>query len=147
MKSILYALVAFALSAPAFAHPGHGNLAFAEGKLHAHLSWLVEPNTKGEAKMKLEWRDGSTHEIIEPALPVSVSLWMPDMGHGSAPTQIQRMLDDRGSVIVGTYEVRNMYFMMPGNWEIRVKVKYPSETEETKIWAVSVGGDGGGHDH
>jgi len=147
MKPILLALATFFATIPAFAHPGHGHLTFAGGKLHAHLSWIQEPSTKGEARMKLEWHDGETHAIIEPALPLAVILWMPAMGHGSAPTQIQRMLDDRGNVILGTYDVRNMYFMMAGPWEVRVKVKYADGTEETQAWAFDVAGDGGGGHH
>jgi len=144
MKPILFAFFAFLFALPAFAHPGHGHLSFAEGKLHAHLSWIQEPSTKGEAKMKLEWRDGATHAIVEPALPLSVVLWMPSMGHGSAPTQVQRMVDERGKVIPGTYSVVNMYFMMSGAWEVRVKVKYADGKEETQAWALNVNG---GHHH
>ncbi len=144
MKSAFLALFTFILTIPAFAHSEIGHLSFAEGKLHAHLSWIQAPNTKGEAKMKLEWRNGASHEIVEPNLPLSVILWMPSMGHGSAPTQIQRMLDEQGNVILGTYQVVNMYFMMGGPWEVRVKVKYANGNEEIQAWAVSVGG---GHHH
>lgn len=45
-----------------------------------------------------------------------VVLWMPGMGHGSSPTQTT-LLD------VGTYRASNVFFIMPGQWEIRFSVK------------------------
>jgi hypothetical protein len=47
---------------------------------------------------------------------LSVVLWMPSMGHGSAPVQVKR-LD------VGTYQATNIFFTMKGNWEIRFQTK------------------------
>jgi hypothetical protein len=150
MKAVFIALAAMFLGTTSYAHPGHGgHLVFAGGKIHAHLSWEKAPDGKGgESKMRLEWHDGATHELMEPGLPFGVALWMPSMGHGSAPTQIQRVLNDRGEVIPGTYMVTNMYFMMPGDWDIRVALKYADGREERKAWSIVVEGDDhGGHHH
>jgi hypothetical protein len=114
MKAALFSLCTIFFSMSAFAQPGHdGHLVFSEGKIHAHLSWEHGPDSSGgESKMRLEWHDGATHALIEPGLPFSVSLWMPSMGHGSAPTQIQTVLNAKGDVVIGTYLVTNMYFLM-----------------------------------
>ncbi len=150
MKTLFFAIASVLISVPALAHPGHGgHLMFSGGKIHAHLSWDQGPDGNGgESKMHLEWHDGATHALIEPGLPFAVSLWMPRMGHGSAPTQLQRVLDSQGQVLTGTYQVSNMYFVMPGDWDVRVTLKYQDGTEETQTWSVTVEGeDHGGHHH
>lgn len=53
-----------------------------------------------------------------------VILWMSGMGHGSTPTQTTR-LD------VGTYRTSNVFFIMPGKWDIRFTVKEENETTTT----------------
>ncbi len=149
MKQVSLLLLGLFLGLAAQAHPSHGgHLVFAGGSIHAHLSWLQGPDAEGaESKMRLEWHDGSTHDLIEPGLPFSVKLWMPSMGHGSAPTKIQKLLDGRGEAVLGTYQVSNMYFTMPGQWEVRITVKRDGR-EETKTWSVLLDGeDHGGHEH
>ncbi|MBK9040177.1 MAG: hypothetical protein IPL83_13605 [Bdellovibrionales bacterium] len=150
MKAVLFSLCAIFFSMSAFAHSGHeGHLVFADGKIHAHLSWEHGPDgSGGESKMRLEWHDGATHALFEPGLPFSVSLWMPSMGHGSGPTQIQAVLNRNGEVVTGTYLVTNMYFLRMADWEIRVTMKYPDDREETQTWPIVVEGDDhGGHNH
>lgn len=46
---------------------------------------------------------------------VALILWMPSMGHGSAPTTVSR-LD------VGTYRADEVYFIMPGEWDLRFQI-------------------------
>lgn len=148
MKSFFCVALTLLLSVPAWAHPDEGgHIQFAGGKIQGHLSWDQGPDGKGgEAIMRIEWRDGSTHELVEPGLPFEVLLWMPSMGHGSAPTQTQRVVDNQGQAVIGTYQIRNMYFIMPGDWDIRVKLKYEDGSEETQIWGISIEGEGhGGH--
>ena len=41
-----------------------------------------------------------------------VTLWMPDMGHGSTPTQVSQ-LD------TGTYRASEVFFVMPGLRQIK----------------------------
>lgn len=150
MKMMITALFTILTGTAAFAHSGHGgHLSFGGGKIHAHLSWDQGPDENGgESILRLEWRDGATHAFVEPGVPFEVSLWMPSMGHGSAPTQIQRVADGQGGVLTGVYQVRNVYFIMPGDWDIRVTLKPEGGTAETQIWSVSIGGDGhGGHHH
>ena len=150
MKTFFAMVIALFVTGAAHAHPGHGgHLMFAGGKIHAHLSWDQGPDGNGgESIMRLEWHDGATHALIEPGLPFDVSLWMPSMGHGSAPTQIQRVLDNQGQVVTGTYQIRNMYFVMAGDWDVRVTLKYQDGTTETQTWSITVDGDDhGGHHH
>ena len=43
-------------------------------------------------------------------------LWMPSMGHGSSPVRIEK-IDDH------TYRIYDMYFVMRGDWEVRIVLK------------------------
>ncbi|MNT79411.1 hypothetical protein D3C72_2187420 [compost metagenome] len=47
---------------------------------------------------------------------VDVVLWMPDMNHGSSPVEVAR-------VDVGTYRADEVFFIMPGKWEIKFQIK------------------------
>lgn len=47
-------------------------------------------------------------------------LWMSSMGHGSTPSQTQR-LD------VGTYRASNVFFIMPGDWQLKFQIKNGNE--------------------
>jgi hypothetical protein len=53
---------------------------------------------------------------VNPVNVPEIQLWMPSMGHGSAPTQTTQ-LD------VGTYRAENVFFVMPGEWDIRFQIK------------------------
>lgn len=46
----------------------------------------------------------------------SVFLWMPSMGHGSSPVTLKK-LD------TGIYDVSDVYFIMDGDWQIRIQLK------------------------
>lgn len=51
---------------------------------------------------------------------VSVTVWMPSMGHG-APSD-PRVVKESGS----TYRLEDVVFSMPGTWELKVNVTCPS---------------------
>ena len=137
LMSPLFSIL-FSTSALAATHSSGGHLAFDGGRIHTHLSWIQEPSTDKEARMKLEWRDGATHKAMEPGLAFRVDLFMPDMGHGSAPTQIAPWTDENGQAALGAYQISNMYFMMAGSWEVRVTLTYADGSTETQAWSLDV---------
>lgn len=59
--------------------------------------------------------DDSPVPVDQNWLPILV-LWMPSMGHGSTPTSVQR-------VDVGSYRATNVFFIMPGEWELKFQLK------------------------
>lgn len=126
----------------AFAMDPETTLSFSNGAVLAHLTWADNsPDSEGgESRMFLEWLDGKTHQAIDPVTAFEVSLFMPSMGHGSAPTQIQRVLDGNGNVVMGFYEITNMYFLMPGDWDVRVALQNATGGIETRSWSVVIGG-------
>mgnify|MGYP000376060174 CR=1 FL=1 len=148
MKQIVAILgIAFGSLAQAQAqahdHMDPYHLIFSQGAIHAHADWKTGPQTSGESILRVEWQSGSAHTPSEPPGPFEVSLWMPSMGHGSAPTRIQRVLDPQGQPVEGVFEVSNMYFIMGGDWQAKVTLTYPDGHKETQIIDVSL--EGGGH--
>lgn len=56
----------------------------------------------------------------------SLLLWMPSMGHGSSPTKVSR-LD------VGTYRASDVFFIMPGKWDMQFQIKDGSRLVDEAI--------------
>ena len=80
-------------------------------KIRAQLSWSQPPTSQGAQDFILDL-EGNVSEFDS----VAIILWMPSMGHGSAPVKIERISDHQ-------YHVRNVYFIMPGDWEVRMVLK------------------------
>lgn len=84
------------------------------------ITWITEPtqNTKGQFLLKTFRSNLADNTPILDDLKgeLHVDLWMPSMGHGSSPVSLQK-LD------TGTYKVSDVFFIMPGEWEIRFKLK------------------------
>lgn len=118
---------------PGSPQPGLIHLSFFGGQTHAHITWAAGPQVGSESKLRLEWRRGSDHAFIEPAGSFDVSLWMPSMGHGSAPTQIRRATDENGQIVTGVYEISNLYFLMPGDWQVLITLKMDDGREDTQM--------------
>lgn len=53
----------------------------------------------------------------------SLFLWMPSMGHGSSPVTIKKMA-------TGVYDVTDVYFIMDGDWQMRIQLKNDSSVLE-----------------
>lgn len=75
------------------------------------LTWNWETKPATRAKGSLTFKV----EADLPSLP-EVILWMPSMGHGSTPTTVS-------AIDVGIYRVDEVFFVMPGEWEIRFQIK------------------------
>lgn len=94
------------------------------------LSWYWENKPTAKHAGSLIFKIYRLNQFDKTAVPVDfkpipdVVLWMPSMGHGSAPTQTTR-LD------VGTYRASNVFFIMPGDWDIRFSVKDENDASKT----------------
>jgi hypothetical protein len=133
MKNLLLVSVLL-LSAPAFAAPQAGcDLSFKKKKLCASLTWtkkpvLVEaPTEKDQAEFELKFWDpakgSAAGPYVSPGADVSVSVSMPDMDHGSEPTDVK-------SGAAGVYDVSKVFLTMGGDWEIRVALKQNGKTSD-----------------
>jgi hypothetical protein len=148
--ALLTALFIGGTGATAAAHGGHhppvlaGHLSFKQNTLHIHASFPTDPVVNQDSLLVLEAKDASTHKETELTDNVDVVLWMPSMGHGSAPTQVERAVDANGNILKGVFNVRNVFFIMGGEWEVRVTLTDASGTQETKSFKVTIAGSGHG---
>jgi len=86
--------------------------------LNAWIAWEQMPTEEdfGSFLLKIgrvNKADGSPIPADAPG-EFKILLWMPSMGHGSTPVVLER-------VDVGTYRASQVFFTMPGDWEIRVQ--------------------------
>jgi hypothetical protein len=128
---ILLCFVLFSISASA------ETIIFRNYAVKALTNWEAKPSLPSkEAIMRVQFED-------ERGLPVeidsefSVELFMPQMGHGSGPTALERVLDIHDDVIPGLYRVKNMWFIMNGVWEVRMMMGSGSKAE-TQVFNVSL---------
>ena len=68
---------------------------------------------------------------VDPVATPFILLWMPSMGHGSSPVKIER-LD------VGVFKASEIFFIMPGPWDIRYQLKDGSDVIEENIQKVTI---------
>lgn len=142
MKSILAIASFIFLAQGVFAHNGgHGevrenplshHLVFSKSQIHAHTAWAEKPRVGVENILKIEWRSAQDHSLVEPA-NFEVSLWMPSMGHGSAPTQKNPTVDGFGNILPGLYEISNIYFTMGGDWQVILTVTNVDGSQESQV--------------
>ena len=69
--------------------------------------------------------------MTDPALAPAVVLWMPEMGHGSSPTSISH-LD------TGTYRASDVFFVMPGHWQIKFQLKNGNTVEDELVVSITI---------
>lgn len=143
MKTLFaaFCVVTFGLIAQAYSnhdHQGTTHLKFANGEVHAHVTWVQGPQAADESTLRIEWMNGAAHTPAEPPGDFKVELWMPDMGHGSSPTQNQKVLDQKGQPLMGVYDVTSIYFLMRGQWDVNVSLTLADGTVETQTIKVEI---------
>ena len=104
---------------------------FPQNKLCAQIHWLIGPSVDIENQIELQFYNEELTSTIEPSEKIKVSLFMPDMGHGSSPTSLTRKLDQNGIPEIGYFKVSKIHFMMDGDWELRISLKSSNGSQET----------------
>lgn len=85
------------------------------------LIWWWEKMPTSQDLGQLVFKIVRANRLDQTAIPVPldvdplVILWMPSMGHGSTPTRVERI--DSGS-----YRVHDVFFIMPGEWQIQFQI-------------------------
>jgi hypothetical protein len=98
------------------------------------LSWVEGPQMGGSRFILKTWKNGlGTASGPYQDLPkvLNVFLWMPTMGHGSAPVKIRKLTN-------GEYEVSDVQFIMAGKWEIKFQLKDGLQVVDEVIIPVSL---------
>ncbi len=101
-------------------HSNACTLTFASTKTCASIEWTQGPQSPNESEFIVKFWNAQTGNVQgpfqDPPETLSVVLWMPSMGHGSSPVKIEKIQD-------GVFRVRKVFFIMPGDWEIRFFLK------------------------
>lgn len=85
----------------------------------ASLVWEVQPTEEKEGTFLLEFSQAIEQNV-------AVVLWMPSMGHGSSPVIVEKLAPNR-------FRASRVFFVMPGEWEIRVQLKNGRELIEQVV--------------
>ena len=123
------------------------HLKFKEGALHIHADFLQNPVPRQKLQLKLETREGATHQLVDISEQITVTLWMPSMGHGAPGTKITPAVDAQGQPIKGTFIVNNVYFTMGGLWQVIVTLTDVHGNKESQAFEIDFKGSGGHHGH
>ncbi len=107
--------------------PAHG--------LCASIVWVGNVVADQENEFTLSFwskaRSSSAGPYQTPQLEVGVQLWMPSMGHGSSP--VRPVLKEEG-----VYSAPRVFFLMPGDWDIRVQLKKGRSVVEQAIYPIKI---------
>lgn len=104
---------------------------------HLCLDWKWESaptqQKKGTFYFKVYRRNNldKSPVLLDLASPPDVILWMPSMSHGSSPVSVSQ--ED-----VGTYRAHNVFFIMTGDWEIKIQVKENGQVIDEAIITLDI---------
>lgn len=69
-------------------------------------------------------------KLLSPKEKIKLELWMPDHGHGSFPIRLEE-------VSKGIYKASDIFFTMPGLWDLRFQLLDDNENIlEEVIWPI-----------
>lgn len=91
-----------------------------ESEMGAFLFKTYRLNTADESPVPMD-------QVSNP----QIVLWMPSMNHGSSPVTTQK--ED-----IGTYRALNVFFIMPGEWEIKFQIKDGNQVLDEAIVTLTI---------
>jgi hypothetical protein len=105
---------------------------FEAKRLCLDFKWLARPSQTQLAELEFKFfiQERPT-EFIDPALQPFISLWMPSMGHGSRPVVVEK-------TATGVYKASKIFFIMPGEWEIRFQLKEDKDVVDQVIEKITL---------
>ena len=96
------------------------------------LLWQWEKMPTSTEPGSLTFKIVRANALDDSPVPVNLDLapalvlWMPSMGHGSIPTIVEQ-------IDTGTYRAKNVFFIMPGDWELRFQIKDGSTIHDEAV--------------
>lgn len=106
------------------------SFSFSKAEFSFLISWQEGPSIGASRFILRSWnkRIGTLNGPYQD-LPKTlfVYLWMPSMGHGSAPVKLKKIAD-------GEYEISEVHFIMGGRWDVKFQLKDGSQVfDETSV--------------
>lgn len=90
--------------------------------------WIIPPVVSNESRLLLNFFNDQA-QLIDFDGNLKVYLWMPSMGHGSFPVSIER-------IGRGVYQITDIFFTMPGDWDIHIEVEKDGIKVDEYIWSL-----------
>lgn len=90
-------------------------LVFNDLKITIRPYWRVGPRVGDECKLLIVLVDEAGTPLTD-EIELELMLWMPSMGHGSFPITTRKVGD-------GLYESTEIFFTMPGDWDVHFQIK------------------------
>jgi len=111
------------------------SIQFQNSKICLMWRWESQPTNTVMGSLilktyRLNQLDQTAVETDMTSIP-DLILWMPSMGHGSSPTSSER-------IDVGTYRMNNVFFIMPGDWDLKFQIHSNSEKIDEAIVSVFI---------
>ena len=100
---------------------GQNNTILSPVKEWAKVDWIHAPVVNENSAFELQ-----LNEELLPNEILEIELFMPSMGHGSSPVVIEK-------VNALNYFVDEVYFIMPGDWEVRIYKKLNGKVKDDFI--------------
>lgn len=105
---------------------GQQQIRFANLNACGELAWTTGPDVHDESQALLTLKSLSGEPLqLSPSANIKLSLWMPSMGHGSAPTSSETLSP-------GVFKLTQIFFIMAGEWELRFEIR-DTEKQNTVI--------------
>jgi len=111
---------------------GECTVVFTTEALCLRAQWVQFPSESTFGEMSLTFTDlEDSNRKLDPRASVAIVLWMPSMGHGSSPVTIER-------INVGEFRASDVFFIMPGPWDIRYQLKSGDDVLEEQIQKITI---------
>ncbi|MGZ3690494.1 MAG: FixH family protein [Pseudobdellovibrio sp.] len=114
------------------ANPAQCSLFFKTSHLCLSYKWAANPKANEMSSMTFQFYVQEKPAVfVTPSQSVNVQLWMPSMGHGSSPVKVSKNTDN-------SYKAENVFFVMPGTWEIRFQLKAEQDVVEQVVDKITI---------
>jgi hypothetical protein len=104
---------------------------FAKEELCLNVEWETSPSSNNYSSLIMSFSKKDTQDLIDPQKTPFVFLWMSSMGHGSTPVTMEK-------IAVGQYRASNIYFVMPGTWDVRFQLKSGNAIVEQHVQTLRI---------
>ncbi|PIS10905.1 MAG: serine protease spb1 [Bdellovibrio sp. CG10_big_fil_rev_8_21_14_0_10_47_8] len=109
-------------------------LFFHSQQLCAEMSWTQVSTAGDESQFTVRFYHKEDPLVsVDPQGAFSVELWMPSMGHGAPEVSIQKRLNSPGF-----FDVREVYFIMRGPWDLRLRLQIEGGARDEVIESVTI---------
>lgn len=107
-------------------------LLFTTENLCLLTEWVTRPTESSFGEMLLTFVDPADPDrAIDPTATPAIVLWMPSMGHGSSPVDVER-------IDVGRFRASQIFFIMSGPWDLRYQLKSGSDVVDETIQPITI---------